>query len=273
MALVAPSQSKPWLAGFFTGLGALLWPLLTFGAEPEACPRLVADRSAQVWRAAAGQDRATVTFNGHATFLIETVKGVRAATDFNDHVHVPRPLDAVTMNKAHSTHFTNRPDPRIPHVLRGWNPLGGAVEHDVRISDLRIRNVQTNLRGWGVNETEYLGNSIFVFETGMLCIAHLGHLHHELTPEHLRQLGQIDVLMVPVDGGYTLDMEGMMGVVEVISPRIILPMHFFGSYSLDRFLSLAARRFDVERRTSPTLVIDKQDLPIKTRVVVLPGRH
>ena len=134
MALVAPSQSKPWLAGFFTGLGALLWPLLTFGAEPEACPRLVADRSAQVWRAAAGQDRATVTFNGHATFLIETVKGVRAATDFNDHVHVPRPLDAVTMNKAHSTHFTNRPDQRIPMCCGGgthwegrWSMMCGSV--------------------------------------------------------------------------------------------------------------------------------------------------
>ena len=273
MAIIATSMSTPWSARFLMAVGAIFWPMLTLAAEPEACPRMVADRSAHVWRVATGQDRVTVTFKGHATFLIETLKGVRAATDYNDHVHVPPPLDAATMNKAHSTHFTNRPDLRIPHVLRGWNPYGGAVEHDVRINDLRIRNVQTNLRGWGVNDTEYLGNSIFVFETGILCIAHLGHLHHELTPEHLRQLGQIDVLMAPVDGGYTLDMEGMMGVIEVISPRIVLPMHFFGSDSLDRFLRLAARRFDVERLTSPTLVIDKQDLPIKTRVIVLPGRH
>ena len=273
MALFPASQSTSWSASFLIAVAAIFWPMLALGAEPEACPRMVADGSAHVWRAATGQDRATVTFKGHATFLIETLKGVRVATDFNDHVHVPPPLDAVTMNKAHSTHFTNRPDPRIAHVLRGWNPFGGAVEHDVRINDLRIRNIQTNLRGWGVNDTEYLGNSIFVFETGLLCIAHLGHLHHELTPEHLRQLGQIDVLMVPVDGGYTLDMEGMMGVIEIISPRIVLPMHFFGPYSLDRFLNLAARRFDLERRTSPTLVIDKQALPIKTRVIVLPGRH
>ena len=273
MAIIALPQSAPWITPLCLGLGALFWPLMSLAAEPEACPRMVADGSAQLWRAASVQDRVTVTFKGHATFLIETGNGVRAATDFNDHVHVPPPLDAVTMNKAHSTHFTNRPDPQIPHVLRGWNPFGGAAEHDVRINDLRIRNVQTNLRGWGTNDTEYLANSIFVFEVGMLCIAHLGHLHHELTPEHIRQLGQIDVLMVPVDGGYTLDMEGMMGVIEVISPRIVLPMHFFGAYSLERFLSLAAKRFDIERRTSPTLLIDKQDLPIKTRVVVLPGRH
>jgi L-ascorbate metabolism protein UlaG (beta-lactamase superfamily) len=205
--------------------------------------------------------------------LIETLKGVRAATDYNDHVHVPFPLDVVTMNKAHSTHFTNRPDPRIGRVLRGWNPAGGEVEHDVRIGDLRIRNVQTNLRGWGMSETEYFGNSIFVFETGTLCIAHLGHLHHEMTPQHLGHLGQIDVLMVPVDGGYTLDMEGMMGVIEMINPRLVLPMHFFGQHTLERFLQLASGRFDIERRTSSVLTIDKETLPGKTRVVVLPGRH
>jgi hypothetical protein len=41
-----------------------------------------------------------------------------------------------------------------------------------------------------------------VFETTQLCIGSLGHLHHTLTPEHLKKLGQIDVLLVPVDGGY-----------------------------------------------------------------------
>ena len=269
MALSAPAK-LPCLMGLML---ALLWPGLARAAEPEACPRMVADGGAKLWRASATQDRATITFKGHATFLIETLKGVRAATDYNDHVHVPLPLDAVTMNKAHSTHFTNRPDPRIPHVLRGWNPAGGEVEHDLRLGDLRIRNVQTNLRGWGMTDTEYLANSIFVFETGTLCIAHLGHLHHELTPEHLRQLGQIDVLMVPVDGGYTLDMEGMMGVVEMISPRIVLPMHFFGPPTLERFLKIASSRFDIERSSSPTIVIDKEALPGKTKVVVLPGRH
>jgi len=272
MTLSAPAMPA-FLLRLFVACVALLLPLAASAAEPEACPRMVADRGAQLWRVSATQDRAVVSFKGHATFLIETLQGVRAATDYNDHVHVPLPLDVVTMNKAHSTHFTNRPDPAIKHVLRGWAPSGGAVEHDLRLGDLRVRNVQTNLRGWGMNDTEYLGNSIFVFETGTLCIAHLGHLHHELTPEHLRQLGQIDVLMVPVDGGYTLDMEGMLSVVETISPRIVLPMHFFGQHTLERFLQLAAKRFDIERRSSPVMTIDKEELPGKTRVVVLPGRH
>lgn len=258
------------------GLAALsfcLWAApVAQAAEPEACPRLVAERPPLILKAALKQDMARVTFKGHATFLIETAGGMRAATDYNDHVHVPMPLDAVTMNKAHSTHFTLHPDPRIAHVLRGWNPAGGEVEHDWRMGDLRIRNVQTNIRDWG-GGTEYLGNSIFVFETGQLCIAHLGHLHHELTPEHLRRLGQVDVVLAPVDGGYTLDMAGMVDVLEKISPRIIVPMHFFGPSTLERFLRLASERFEIERRSDPQLIVDKAQLPIKTKVIVLPGHH
>jgi long-chain acyl-CoA synthetase len=46
---------------------------------------------------------------------------------------------------------------------------------------VQIRNVPTNIRSWG-GETERHGNSIFIFEIGSLCVAHLGHLHHTLTP-------------------------------------------------------------------------------------------
>jgi L-ascorbate metabolism protein UlaG (beta-lactamase superfamily) len=239
-------------------------------AEPEACPRLIAEGPPRFLRAAATQEMARLTFAGHATFLIETQQGVRAATDYSDYVHVPMPLAAVTMNKAHTSHFTSHPDPRIEQVLRGWNPSGGEMLHDVRIGDLRIRNVQTNIRDWA-GGTDYLGNSIFVFETGQMCIAHLGHLHHELTAEHLRRLGQIDVLLVPVDGSYTLDQSGMMDVIEKIGPRVVVPMHFFGSSTLERFLRLAGERFEVERREKPELVVVKDQLPVKTRVVVLPG--
>jgi L-ascorbate metabolism protein UlaG (beta-lactamase superfamily) len=245
-------------------------PNLARGAEPEACPRLVAQGTPLIQRAAVTLDMARLTFEGHATFLIETARGVRAATDYNDYVRVPLPLDVVTMNKAHSTHFTTHPDPHIGQVLHGWADGGGEIQHDVRVGDLRIRNVQTNIRDWS-GGTEYLGNSIFVFETGQMCIAHLGHLHHELTPEHLRKLGQIDVLLVPVDGSYTLDQAGMMNVIEKIGPRIVVPMHFFGSSTLDRFLRLAAERFDIERRETPELVVVKDELPVKTKVIVLPG--
>ena len=158
-------------------------------AEPEACPGLIASRDTLSFPGPRlRQDEVGLTFVGHATFLLETPQGVRVATDYNDSTRPPVTPDVATMNKAHATHFSYQPDPAIKHVLRGWNPTGGPAYHDLMVQDVRIQNVSTNIRSSG-EATEYDGNSIFVFETAQLCIAHLGHLHHTLTPGHLRSSG------------------------------------------------------------------------------------
>jgi L-ascorbate metabolism protein UlaG (beta-lactamase superfamily) len=131
----------------------------------------------------------------------------------------------------------------------------------------------TNIRDWEGGGTLYHGNSIFVFEIGELCIGHLGHLHHTLEPAHLRALGRLDVVLAPVDGGSTLDRAGMLDVLRTLQTRLIIPMHYFGPTTLQRFLDGIAGVFPVERRTSPELVISKATLPARPTVVVLPGPH
>jgi len=157
-----------------------------------------------------------VTYSGHSTFLIESPQGVRIATDYNDYIRPSVVPDIATMNHAHDSHFTNFPDPRIPHVLRGWgsNPNEPA-RHDVQVRDVHVRNVPTNIRSWN-GGTELHGNSIFVFETANMCIGHLGHLHHTLNQQQLNELGRLDVLFVPVDGNLTLDLDGMLDVLTSI---------------------------------------------------------
>ena len=244
-----------------------------FAAE-EGCPGLVARRSLPIVPAALARNEVGLTYVGHATFLIETAGGTRLATDYNDYVRPSVVPDAVTMNRAHSTHYSNAPDPGIRTILRGWNPTGGeAPRHDVQIGDLRVRNVVTNIRQWGGDSTIMGGNSIFVFEAADLCIAHLGHLHHTLTPEHLKQLGRIDVVLVPVDGSYTLDMDGMMEVLASLNARLMIPMHFFGPATLDRFLDRARDRgWDVARSDTPTITVSRESLPGRPSVLALPGR-
>src|SRR5918993_702417 len=249
---------------------SLISPLYAAAAEPEACPGLIASRDSLFSWAALRQDEVGLTFVGHATFLIETPQGVRIATDYSDGTRPPFTPDVATMNKAHSTHFSYRPDPGIEHVLKGWNPAGGPAIHDLVVQDVRIRNVSTNIRSYG-GATEYDGNSIFVFETAQLCIAHLGHLHHTLSPEHLKKLGRIDVLLVPVDGGYTLETFDMMEVLRAINAPLMIPMHFFGSSTLNRFLASAREHFPVELGTSASITLSRATLPNSPKVLVLPG--
>ena len=244
----------------------------------ENCPGLVADRGARPLpaglRLALASDQVRFTYVGHSTFLIESPRLVRIATDYNDYVRSPVLPDIITMNHAHTSHYTDRPDPRIKHVLRGWGPSPEQpARHDMTFQDVRVRNVPTNIRSWVGGGTERHGNSIFIYEMANMCIAHLGHLHHTLTQQQLNEIGRVDVVFVPVDGTMTLDLEGMMEVLQALKAPLMIPMHFFSTFTLHRFLDRARQNqnWTVEMSEVPSLVVSKTVLPASPMVKVLPG--
>ena len=248
-------------------------------AKPEMtenCPGLVAQDQPRVLPAARrlaalDPDQVRISYVGHATFLIESPQLVRIATDYNDYVRPPVRPDIITMNHAHDTHYTDHPDPAIKYVLRGWGPSENEpARHDITLRDVRVRNVPTNIRDWG-GGTERNGNSIFVFEIANMCIAHLGHLHHTLNQQQLNEIGRIDAVMAPVDGNFTLDLDGMVEVLHALKAPLIIPMHFFSGFTLNRFLDRVAQDWEVERSAIPSVVISKTTLPTKPKVLVLPG--
>ena len=211
-----PTTAGPGRTGALLGLAA---PARAQSDEPGCRPEMASLRlpiqRADLTLANLAKDEVRLTFVGHATFTIETPGGITAATDYNDYVRPHGTPDIATMNKAHSSHNSRNPDPAIKQVLPGWDPTGaGAAKHDVTLGDMRVRNVPTNIRSYS-GSTDFDGNSMFVFEIGELCVAHLGHLHHPLEPGHLRALGRVDVVLFPVDGSYTLDQSGMIEVLKM----------------------------------------------------------
>jgi L-ascorbate metabolism protein UlaG (beta-lactamase superfamily) len=254
-----------------------LVPLLG-GARAEsagACSEVVALARSPIslagYRIGAAETEPVVglSFLGHSSFLITSPGGVTIVTDYNGILRPKDPPDVVTMNHAHMMHYTEDIDPAIKLVLRGWDIGDGPPHYDVKFGDVRIRNVPTNIRSGG--GTEFGGNSIFIFAMGDLCIAHLGHLHHTLTPEHLAELGQVDVLLTPIDGAFTLSQPDMIEVIEAIHPRLVIPMHYFGESVLDRFIKRVADRFVVHYGDVPAILLKRSLLPAKTEVWVLPG--
>ena len=206
----------------------------------------------------------------HASFLLQTRGGLTAVTDYTGYIGTaPLIPDIVTMNHAHSSHWTSAPDPAIPHVMEGWGVFGEGVDHYLDLGEMLIRNVSTDIRspyGGGVEEN---GNSIFVFEVEGLCIGHLGHLHHEPNDDQYAALGRLDVLMVPVDGGLTLDTASMVRVVERLRSSIVLPMHWFSDRSLSDFLAGVSDVFAVVDEGENALEISLRDLPSRPTVHVL----
>jgi len=241
--------------------------VLTPGARAECFA--VADDAPPIVRASLPQGKlARVTYLGHSSFRIDSPDGVSAVTDYyGRNGDGPLP-DFVTMNNIHELHFTQYPDPAIRHVLRGWDPAGGMVEYDVSEGDMRVRSVPTNVRGGG-GTTRYNGNSIFVFEIADLCIAHLGHLHHDLTPEHLAQLGRIDIVMVPTDGNYTMSHATAARVIGQIGAPVVIPMHYFADFLLESLARRLERDYRIVYNQGPEIL-----LPADTggeRIILVPA--
>jgi L-ascorbate metabolism protein UlaG (beta-lactamase superfamily) len=221
--------------------------------------------------AQAAREEVRITFVGHATFRIESPGGITIATDYAGYAGSGPLPDIVTMNHAHSTHYTHFPDPQIKHVLRGWGTDGKPAQHHLELGDVFVRNVTTDIRSWMTGQFEKDGNSIFIFEIANLCIGHLGHLHHTLGPEHIGLIGQLDVVMVPVDGSYTMDQGAMIEVLQTIKARLIIPMHMFGPATLQAFLRRLGEAFEIETSRSATVTVSAASLPPQPKVLVLQG--
>lgn len=219
--------------------------------------------------AALSDQPVSITYLGHSTFHIVTPAGVTIATDYNGWYKPAVPPMVATMNHAHSTHYTLTPEPEIKYVLHGWGDVPGeGIKHEVLIEDTFIRNVSTDINRWGQHEKN--GNSIFIFEVEGLCIGHLGHLHHELDEGHYAEIGRLDVLMVPVDGGLTMGKESMSKVVQRLRSSVILPMHRRGPV-VDDFLAMFGPEYEQVVSPEATINVSLRSLPKKPTIYVLKG--
>lgn len=210
-----------------------------------------------------------IHYIAHASLLIRTASGLNMVTDFTGFTGTaPMIPDVVTMNHAHETHWTAFPDPAIPYALPGWGEFGEGIDHRVDLGEVLVRNVSTDIRSQfsGVEEN---GNSIFVFEVAGLCIGHLGHLHHEPNAEQYAAIGRLDVVMAAVDGGMTVDLATMTRIIDRLRSSIVIPMHWFGDYTLDTFLAGMRDTFQVVEVGGPSLDVSLDRLPSRPTIMVL----
>ncbi len=69
-------------------------------------------------------------------------------------------------------------------------------------------------------------NNIYLIRTEDLVVCHLGDLGHILTEKQIGAIGEVDILMLPIGGKYTIDAKEAEKVIGQINPKIIIPMHY-----------------------------------------------
>lgn len=259
-------------------LSMLALPSLAQDRRPSHC-FAIADASPELqylqkasWSAPV-EDEFTVrlSYIDHSMFLIQTHEGLNAVTDYTGFTGATSLVpDVVTMNNAHSSHWTAFPEPDIPHVLEGWRQDGAPADYYLELGEMLVRNVTTDIRDrFGGGTVVADNNSIFIFEVAGLCIGHLGHLHHEPSDETYAAIGRLDVVMAAVDGGLTVDTPTMIRIIKRLRSSVVLPMHWFSRGSLDRFLVGVADEFAIERSGNSSMELSLRNLPSRPTVMVL----
>jgi len=229
-------------------------------------------------RAAAAPVVGRLTWYGQSCFLLETAAGTRVLIDpipKNIGYALPAGLraDLVAISHEHPDHANLSMVTGKPHVIHGLTADKKGWAHvDERFRDVAIRSV-------GVYHDDRRGalrglDTVFIFEVGGLRIAHLGDLGHTLDDDQLEAIGSVDVLLVPVGGGSTIDAYQATRVVDQLHPRLmVVPMHYKTDVStakdlapLDAFLE---RKANVRREAGPTVVLTSVKARPATEIVVL----
>jgi L-ascorbate metabolism protein UlaG (beta-lactamase superfamily) len=217
----------------------------------------------------AAKSSVSFTYFGQACFMI-SAPGVTIAMDPYGKIGYP-PLhlkaDVVTVSHEHADHNNVNAVSGNPVVLRGLTPGGDWARVSRTVKGARFRTVHVFHDANGGKDRGK--NAIFVLTVGGLHIVHIGDLGKQLTPAQLKEIGPVDVLLVPVGGYYTIDAAGAAQVVRAIKPRVVIPMHYKTDATRKLPISTEAefmKRFKTVRRAGHTLELSPDSLPKETTV-------
>ena len=204
-----------------------------------------------------------LTWRGHSCFVIES-ENYKIVTDpYKDDTvpgygHVRETADAVLCSHEHGDHGF-----REAVTLResgGKNPF--------TITEIECPHDDAGGTKRGMN-------LIRVFDNGTLRVAHFGDIGCPLTEEQMAKVGRLDAAMVPVGGFYTMEPDGIAELMEKLSPKVVIPMHYrsdtFGYPvigTLEDYLKLVKN--EIVRYDTNTIQIT-ENMPEQTAVLLYQG--
>lgn len=211
-----------------------------------------------------------VKWLGHASFLITSEDGIRIITDpyatgmgisYGD---IKEAADIVTVSHEHGDHNN------IDTVL--GNPLVVKDAGNQEVKGIPFKGIASYHDDAGGSQRG--PNTIFCFTVDDVKLCHLGDLGHQLSEQQVGDIGEVDVLLIPVGGFFTIDATVAGDITEKLKPKVVIPMHYstdkcaYPISGVDDFLQGKA---NVKKMDTSEVELKKSELPATAEIVVL--RH
>ena len=202
---------------------------------------------------------------GHASFLIENEKGITIVTDPFDETlgyKLPRvKANIVTVSHEHFDHNYVRGIKGRPVVFKG---------------SVKRESHKMEFRGISTYHDSVFGaqrgqNTVFKINADGLKLCHLGDLGHILDADKLNEIGNVDVLFIPVGGFYTINSDQANQIIKEIKPGIIIPMHYKTEaikFSIDPIDIFIKGKKNVKILDSNEYFVSKETLPSSSQIIV-----
>ncbi|SHE45564.1 MBL fold metallo-hydrolase [Clostridium fallax] len=206
-----------------------------------------------------------ITWLGHSSFLIKTSNGKRILTDpFNTdigYISFNSTVDIITISHSHFDHCV---------LKKEWN--NSKVLNSIGIHTFPYCTIKGILSYHDRNQGVLRGeNIIFLYDLDGFRICHLGDLGHSLSKEFIKSLGDIDLLLIPVGGEYTIDGLEASKIAKSISSSYIIPMHYKTnklSFSLDGPEKFITSMNNVNKISSNSFYLTEKS-KLKNQVILL----
>jgi len=242
------------------------------GLEVQAACRNpnIAEEDEPFLRPAAASGAIEIKWFGHSFFQITSSSGTKIITDPFGAMGFPMPEvwpNIVTVGREHGNHNNVGLAKGNPIILRGvkegtdeWNQV------NFTFRDVLIYNVPVHQRGIP-GYYQSLKGSGFVFEMDGLCIFHSGDVSEPFNEDQLQLIGHVDVLLQTIGGVYTIGPEGAKQVIEMLKPKVVIPMHYWYNYGvLERFID---GPYPVHSLNTNSITVSKDTLPPEAEIFVL----
>ena len=205
---------------------------------------------------------------GHSSFLITSNQGVRIITDpyrvsrdlkYNE---IKELADIVTVSHEHLDHNNIAAIRGKPQVVRGTAK--------VEVKGIKFTGIATyhdESKG-----REHGANTVFCFNVDGIRVCHLGDLGHNRSDQEATEIGEVDVLLIPVGGSFTINADIATQIGNKLKPRIIIPMHYknkwcnFSISGVDDFLN---KKKNISNMDASEVELEKENFPIETQIIVL----